>query len=182
MGSNTSYVTNTHVNGYATGIEILTGAQANFFSNVRVDAWYQAVTFNLEGGGEQAYGVFFSNCTFGIVNGAIALGNQTSGVLITTPGEASQLASIVFDNCTSYGWANAGIEIDAGQNIVITGGQYSSNGQNPTSPSLGAGIAITDALAPVSASEVTTRVSIAPVFTSNGRRLDLQPLRLNRVA
>jgi hypothetical protein len=30
-----------------------------------------------------------------------------------------------------YGFGAAGIEIDSGQNIVISGGQYSSNGQSP---------------------------------------------------
>ena len=43
----------------------------------------------------------------------------------------------------AFGWGSAGIEIDGGENIVITGGQYSSNGQYSPNTYLSAGIAIT---------------------------------------
>lgn len=133
----TSYVTNTHVNSFHVGITIGDGATDAFFSNVRVDAFHKAVAISQ--GSRTIFGVFFSGCTFGLGNNST---EQTSGITLDAAVPA-ELASVFFNNCTAYGWENAGIQINAGQNIVIVGGQYSSNGQNPQSVQLGAGIAIT---------------------------------------
>jgi hypothetical protein len=138
ISSSTSYVRDTHISEFWTGIEIASGTQDAFFTNLRIDANSQAVVFN-PGTDGNINGVFFSNCAFSLVEGST---QQTSGVQIMNVAGA-RIASIFFDNCVSYGWENAGIEIDAGQNIVITGGQYSSNGQKPEASRLGAGIAIT---------------------------------------
>lgn len=138
ISASTSYVRDCHISGFWTGIEIASGSEDTFFTNLRIDAYSQAVVLNPSSGSGNIHAVFFSNCTFALGIGSL---EQTSGVQIMYA-EGAQVASIFFDNCTSYGWENAGIEIDAGQNIIITGGQYSSNGQNPSSALLGAGIAI----------------------------------------
>jgi hypothetical protein len=56
------------------------------------------------------------------------------------------LSNVFFNNCLCYAFTSAGIQIAGGENIVITGGRYSSNATDaPTS----GGIAITGAAANV---------------------------------
>jgi hypothetical protein len=135
----TSYVESTHINHFYYGIQVGAGGVDAFFNDVRIDAYHMAVYFN-PGNGGTANNFFFNNCTFAIGDNS---SDQTAGVYVdTSGGSGSNVASIFFNNCMAYGWLNAGIQINAGQNIVISGGQYSGNGSNP-STTVGAGILIT---------------------------------------
>lgn len=138
----TCFITDTHVSDFQTGIQISDNAETVFFSNVRVEAWNTALAIAPSSSQSTIYDVHFSNCTLALESGSTA---RTSGITIGTGGGAnSNVSSIFFDSCDVFGFANAGLEIDGGQDIVVTGGQYSSNGQNATaSPYIGAGIAIT---------------------------------------
>jgi hypothetical protein len=138
----TSFISNTHVSHFQTGVQILGGTQEAFLTNVHVDAFYTAVVIVPNANTGQIYEVHLSNCTLSLGNDSDA---QTSGVIIGTDGGLNTNVSAIFlDNCSVLGFENAGLEIDGGQNIVVTGGQYASNGQNPDStPYIGAGIAIT---------------------------------------
>jgi hypothetical protein len=136
------FITDTHVSDFYTGIQIVGGTYEAFFANLRVDAYNTAVEIAPNTDTGTIYDVHFSNCTLSLADSSI---KQSSGVTIGTAGGGnSNVAGIYFDNCAVQGFANAGLEIDGGQNIVVTGGQYASNGQNPTAAAyIGAGIAIT---------------------------------------
>ncbi len=137
------FISDTHVSDFQTGIQIVGGTYEAFLTNLRVDAYCTAVAIAPLSDTGTIYDVHFSNCTLSLENSSTA---QSSGVTIgTAGGPNSNVAGIYFDNCAVQGFANAGLEIDNGQNIVVTGGQYASNGQNPNStPYIGAGIAITE--------------------------------------
>lgn len=148
IASNTSsrFISNTHVSDFAVGVQISGGSQIadTSLNAVRINAYQNAVIIQPASEGDTVYTVHFSNCTFANTLYGNTLGiSATSGVLISTNGASNEdVSGIYFSNCTAYGWANAGIEIDSGENIVIVGGQYSSNGQNPSETYLGTGIAV----------------------------------------
>ncbi len=148
VASNTSsrFISNTHISDFAVGIQVSGGSNIadTSFNAVRINAYQNAVIIKPASEGDTIYTLHFSNCTFANVLNANTLGfPATSGVLITTNGGSNEAVSgVYFSNCTAYGWTNAGIEIDSGDNVVIVGGQYSSNGQNPSATYLGAGIAV----------------------------------------
>jgi hypothetical protein len=143
--NNAYFVSNTHIADIYTGITITGGGPEGlngiYVSAVLINAVQNAVIIEPSVAGHTIHDIHFTNCTFAATNDS---GMQTSGVQINIPsgGLATDVASIYFTGCSAYGWGNAGIEVDAGQNIVVTGGQYSSNGQDPTAPAVGAGIAV----------------------------------------
>ena len=138
LTSNTGarFISDSHIDAFAVGIQITHSVDAVYCSNLKIDAYQNAVTITPSSA--PVYTVHFSSCTFGCVAGATS---PTSGVLINSSG--ADVAGIYFTNCVAFGWGSAGIEIDGGENIVITGGQYSSNGQYSPNTYLSAGIAIT---------------------------------------
>jgi hypothetical protein len=135
------FVTDSHISDFSIGIMVAAGTYEAFLSNLRVDAYTTAVVIEPATDSGTIYDIHFSNCTLALANGSMA---QSSGFTIGTGGGGnSNVAGIFLDHCSVLGFANAGLEIDSGENIVVTGGQYSSNGQNPSStPFIGAGIAI----------------------------------------
>ncbi len=143
--NNAYFVSNTHISDIYTGISITGGGPEGlngiYVSEVLINAVQNAVIIEPSVAGHTIHDIHFTNCTFAATNGS---GMKTSGVQINIPsgGLATDVASIYFTGCSAYGWGNAGIEVDAGQNIVITGGQYSSNGQDPSGTASGAGIAV----------------------------------------
>jgi hypothetical protein len=141
------YISDLHISAFAYGIRIDQGLNDVFCTDLRIDAYQNAVVIMPANDNGTIYNVHFSNCTFAnAIYGNTLMNPPTSGVVINTNGGAnSNVSGIYFANCAAYGWANAGIEIDSGENIVITGGQYSSNGQNPSETYLGAGIAVSSA-------------------------------------
>ena len=137
LTSNTGarFISDLHIDAFAVGIQITHSVDAVYCSNLKIDAYQNAVT--IMPSSQPVYTVHFSSCTFGCVAGATS---PTSGVLINS--SEADVAGIYFTNCVAFGWGSAGIEIDGGENIVITGGQYSSNGQYSPNTYLSAGIAI----------------------------------------
>jgi hypothetical protein len=126
-----------HISDFYTGILIGGGhTEDTWITDCRIDA---AIALSLAPSGGTIYGVYASACTFAMIENYTA-SPATSGVLINAG--TGSIASVVITGCIAYGFENAGIEIDSGQNIVIVGGQYSSNGQIPSESYLGAGIAI----------------------------------------
>ena len=142
----TSYVSDCQISDFTIGIQVGNNAKDAFFANVRVDAWQTAVTITVSKTGQgnhHLWSVLFANCTFFQTNYPDTEANQP-GVFIDTGGEHNMyVASILFSNCVVAGFGGAGLQINSGQNVVVTGGQFSSNGQNASSEYLAAGIAIT---------------------------------------
>ena len=145
LGSNNNgqFVTDTHISDFAFGMTIGDGLNEVYCSDVLIEAQQTALIIKtLEGAA--ITDIHFTGCTFSATRGGGYAGN-TSGVIISANGyESIKVAGIYFTNCSVFGFAYSGIEIDSGQNIVITGGQYSSNGQSPGTeePYNAAGIAI----------------------------------------
>jgi hypothetical protein len=139
--NNARFITDTHFADFATGMTITEGVNEVYCSGVLIEAQGTALIIRPTGNSGTILDLHFTNCTFA----ASLKGNAggTSGVIISTNGNTPiNVAGIYFSNCSVFGFGNAGIEIDSGQNIVITGGQYSSNGQSPTESYNAAGIAV----------------------------------------
>jgi hypothetical protein len=137
-------VTNTHISDFTTGINIQGLANENpvnaFFSNVVCECWTNAVIIKPFNSTDQVYQVFFNDCIF--ARESHSTDTTSVGVLIDTNGGVStNVSEIFFSNCLCYLWDAAGVQINAGQNIVITGGRIGSNGFSAETG--GGGISIT---------------------------------------
>ncbi len=143
--NNGHFITGTHITDFAVGISMVgtgsPGLVGVYVSGVLINAVQNAVTIEPSATSYLINDVHFDGCTFAATNYA---DSGTPGVVISVPSGASpsNVAGIYFTGCSAYGWGNAGIQVSAGQNIVVVGGQYSSNGQTPTAPAVGAGIAV----------------------------------------
>jgi hypothetical protein len=129
-----------HISDFYTGVSIGGEGHADdtWITDCKIDAAVALSIIAPNGGA--IYGIYATACTFAMLEGyAAGTGPVTSGVLINQ--DSGSVASVVITGCIAYGFRNAGIEIDSGQNIVIVGGQYSSNGQGPSPTYLGAGTA-----------------------------------------
>lgn len=137
-----------HITGFSTGIAVGTGATLTHISNCKVDA-LAGLTIAPASKGDTIYGVQVTACSFGMLE-ETATSSPTWGISIdTTGGSNTKVEGICIDNCIVYGYQDAGLKINQGQSISVIGGKYSSNGQKPSSPALGAGIAITGPCADV---------------------------------
>jgi hypothetical protein len=131
--TNGRFITDTHLVDFSIGIALtgpnMGGLIGVYCSDVLINAYTTAVTIAATSDMGTINDIHFTGCTLAASHYA---SGGTSGVTITTGGFPSiTVSGIYFSNCSVYGFEAAGIEIDSGQNIVISGGQYSSNGQSP---------------------------------------------------
>jgi hypothetical protein len=142
QGSNGFTIDNVQISDFDYGLKVTDSARDSFVANTLIYAQVSAVQVQPTDQLKKINNICFSNCVFA-ANQTTGGTGAKPGVIITANGGAdSNVAGIVFNNCTAYGWGGAGIEVDQGQNIVISGGQFSSNGQKSTDVNLAAGIAI----------------------------------------
>lgn len=136
----TAYITNTHISDFDYGIQIQGGGgnlHHGFFSNISCQSVKTSLTIKPASNGQKIYELFFLNCIFERTHLST---NTTPGILIHTNGGTSdKVSDICFANCMSHDWAGPGMEINGGQDIVVTGGRY---GQNATDNSMTASGAI----------------------------------------
>ncbi|HVR45283.1 MAG TPA: glycosyl hydrolase family 28-related protein [Candidatus Binatia bacterium] len=136
------YITDTHITDFTTGINIQGGGSNPldaYFSNVMCNCWSRGVMIQPVNSAAEIFQVFFSDCVF--VRETDSTDSASIGVYIDSNlGPSANVSDLFFDNCMCYSWNAAGIQINAGQNIVITGGRY---GSNASSLSTSGGIAIT---------------------------------------
>lgn len=96
-----------------------------FFSNVHCESGVYGVYIVPSSSSEKIYQVFFNNCEFFRTQFSTSL---TAGVYIdTNHGVNKNVSDIFFNNCMCHDWLGPGIQINSGQDIVITGGRYGSN-------------------------------------------------------
>lgn len=137
------FIDNNHISDFDYGLLITEGTEDSFIANSLFNVNVCGVLFKPGDNTGKINNIVFSNCVFAETLGGGTGNAGNSGVIIdTNGGDDTNVAGIVFSNCIAYGWGGAGIEIDRGQNIVISGGHYSSNGQATSSPNLQAGIAV----------------------------------------
>ncbi len=143
-----AYLTNLNISEFDTGIAV-TGSSANllhaFISNVHCEANVNAVTIQPAAATPNINQVFFSNCDFARTSDSSYV---DAGVLISLP-NGGTISDVFFNNCMSHDWAGPGIQVDAGQDIVINGGRYGMNATASSMTTSGA-IAITGAATRVS--------------------------------
>jgi hypothetical protein len=141
------FITNCHISDFTIGIWIQAGGTnlaRVFGSNVICESLTSSLYIVPIVDTAQIYQVYFSDCSFGAANDSAD--TSSAGVIIDTDGGGdSQVSDIFLNNCMCYGWSAAGVIINKGQNIVITGGRYGSNKYMST----GAGISITGTAANV---------------------------------
>ena len=117
------------------------GTTLTRISNCKVDA-LAGLTIAPANEGEEIYGVSVTACSFGMIENTTT-SSPTWGISIDTAGGSNtKVEGICIADCLVYGYQDAGLQINQGQSISVIGGKYSSNGQNPSSLELGAGIAI----------------------------------------
>jgi hypothetical protein len=143
-----AYVSNTHISDFGIGIDIQGGGGNPLharFTNVDCEAWSYGARIRSGVAEQIVYQVFFSDCTFKMENGSEDL--EATGIYIDTNGANNSYVSDIFiSNCMCYEWNGPGLQINAGQNIVITGGRF---GSNALLTSTSAGISITGTAANV---------------------------------
>jgi hypothetical protein len=140
--ASTVYITNTHISDFDYGIEIPGGGvnlQHALFSGINCQSNVTGLTIKPASNGT-IYELFFVNCVFA------RTGDSTSvspGILIDTDGGVStNVSDICFANCMSHDWAGPGMQINAGQDIVVTGGRYGMDATDNSMTTSGA-IAVT---------------------------------------
>jgi hypothetical protein len=128
--NNGRFITDTHLTDLSIGIALSDADLVGVYcSDVLINAYTTAVTIAATIDSGMINDIHFTGCTFAASH---YTPGKTSGVTISTGGGPSiNVSGIYFSNCSVYGFGAAGIEIDSGQNVVISGGQYSSNGQLP---------------------------------------------------
>lgn len=121
------YISNTHISDFDTGV-LITGATGNkpihgHFSNVLSQSNVNAVLITPPGG-NSVYQIVFEGCIFRLTDDS---SSGTPGVLIKAgSGSNSDISGIYFNSCLWYNWFGPGIEINACQDIVLTGGRVGS--------------------------------------------------------
>lgn len=128
-------VNDTQVAGFGTGIQIQASSAATTdvrFIASRADAYGSCVVIN-----SKVYDVSFVDCHFQASESYLGTAIGSAGIAVgTDPGTTnSQIDTIRFTSCSLTGNAELssaggkyGLEIGAGQNIQILGGDYSGNG------------------------------------------------------
>jgi hypothetical protein len=127
------YITNTHISHFTQGIMVLGGPNpdALYCSNVLCESWSNSLVVKPTSapGEAKIYQVYCDDCFFAMTEGSTD--PSATGVLIDTNGGMnSNVSEIFLNNCMVANWAGPGVQINAGQNIVITGGRYGSNATN----------------------------------------------------
>jgi hypothetical protein len=137
-----------HISDFYTGISVAQGAVFTYITDCEVDA-FQGLTIAPAVDGGQIYGVFVTACKFAMIENTAA-SSATWGIYIDTAGGINTyVEGICIADCLVFGYQNAGLQINRGQSISVTGGKYSSNGQSSLTVELAAGIAITGPCADV---------------------------------
>jgi hypothetical protein len=172
--ASTIYVPNTHISDFDIGINIQ-GGGVNLlhalFSNVSCQSNVSAVIIQPATDSGQIYQVFFVNCVFARDQYATSV---TPGVYIdTNGGPNANVSDIFFSNCMVHDWAGPGIQINAGQDIVISGGRFGQNATDATMTTSGA-IAVTGAAARVSIIGANCSGKV-PSYNSQPPATDQQP-------
>ncbi len=123
------FIANSHISDFTIGIWIQAGGvnlARVFGSNVICESLTSSLYIVPILMGAKIYQVYFSDCSFGAASGSAD--TSSAGVIIDTAGEDNSYVSDIFlNNCMCYGWNAAGVTVNRGQNVVITGGRYGSN-------------------------------------------------------
>jgi hypothetical protein len=151
QGAEEPRVTNTNIADFDYGIQILghgdnpINPTHGFFSNVAGECNTYGVFIQPSAAEDTITEVFFTNCEFERTVYATDYTTPvpTGAYIGVYPGAASDTVSdIFFTNCMFHDWAGPGIQIDGGQDIVVTGGRYGQNATDSTMTTSGA-IAVT---------------------------------------
>jgi hypothetical protein len=147
VGVKEFYCDNSQISQFIMGVTMTTGGSGPtlhgvYFSNCFIPAYMNGVTIIPATNAQTMNEIHFSNCTFQSSNGVTG----SSGVYVdTNGGNLTNVQGIIFDNCCSIGWGDAGVRINVASMVEFIGGIYSSNGLAPSAVTNGAGIALTGA-------------------------------------
>jgi hypothetical protein len=137
------YITNSHLSHFTTGIRVQGGGNENIMhlncSNLVCECWTNALIIKPLSSSGMIFQVRCDDCAFS--RATESTDTSSIGVIIDTAGGGNGNVSDIFlNNCICFAWNGPGVQINSGQNIVITGGRY---GSNATSASNSGGIDIT---------------------------------------
>jgi parallel beta-helix repeat protein len=153
VGNSLSTFRDTQISGFATGINV-TGqsnmtATGNTFTAVQVDATGSCVVI-----GGHVYDLSFVDCSFE----PTASSSPSTAAIVLSASQNGILDTVRFTSCraTGYPAGQYGLQIEAGQNIQVNGGDYSGNGS--------AGIAVTGAATEI---QINGANCVGPSFAGN---------------
>lgn len=162
-------IANTHLSDFTTGI-LVYGGGSNltrlFGSNIICESWANAVIIKPTNSSGTIYDVFFDDCLFAEVPDGSTEPSAVGVYIDTNGGLNSNVANIFLNNCLVYGWSGSGVQINAGENIVITGGRYGSNAT--AMATTGGGIAVTGTAANVT----IDAADCTPIVPGQGTQLN----------
>jgi hypothetical protein len=141
------FITNCHISDFTTGIWVSSSPNLVRLhcSNVVCESWTNALLIRPEVASKQIHQLFFDDCIFAREDDSIDT-SSTGVVIDINGGDNTYVSDIFLNNCMCFQWNGPGVQINRGQNIVITGGRY---GSNASSMSTSGGIAITGTAANV---------------------------------
>ena len=149
QGAEEPRVTNTNIVDFSIGIQILGngGNPGNLthgcFSNLACECDTNAVYIQPSGSGDTICELFFTGCVFERTHHSTSVSPGVYIDLYSGGGtEPDTVSDIFFTSCMVHDWAGPGIQINGGQDIVITGGRYGNDATSSTMTTSGA-IAVT---------------------------------------
>jgi hypothetical protein len=171
-GGGAYYITNTHFSDFTQGIVVRDGPNLTrlFCSNVICESWTNSLVIQPTGS-DTIQQVYCDDCLFARTNGSTD--TTSTGVVVGTSGDGnSTLGEIFLNNCVVYQWNVAGVQVNSGQKIVITGGRYGSNAFNEGSTGGGIAIVGTAADITISGADLTPKLT-NPIFPSQGYAISI---------
>lgn len=156
-GGGAYFITNTHISHFTKGIVVNDGPNLTrvFCSNVICESWSNSLIIERTGTHKLSQ-VYCDDCMFERTDGSTD--PNSTGVIIDSNGGNDTLGDIFLNNCMCFQWNVAGVQINKGQKIVITGGRYGSNATNSESTSGGIAITGTAADVTISGADLTPTV------------------------
>ncbi|HLY01555.1 MAG TPA: glycosyl hydrolase family 28-related protein [Candidatus Cybelea sp.] len=171
-GGGAYYVTNSHISDFTQGIVVNDGPNLTrvFCSNVICESWTNSLVIQRTGS-QNISQVYCDDCLFARTNDST---DDTSiGVLIDTGGgDNSTVGDIFLNNCMCFQWNVAGVQINRGSKIVITGGRYGSNGLGEGSTGGGIAIIGTAGDVTINGADLTPKV-VGPDFPNQAYALSI---------
>lgn len=178
-------VTDTNIVDFSIGLQILGngGNPGNLthgcFSNLACECDTNAVYIQPSGSGNTICELFFSGCVFERTQHSSSVSPGVYIDLYAGGGtEADTVSDVFFTNCMAHDWAGPGIQINGGQDIVITGGRYGQDATSSTMMTSGGAIAVTGPAVRVTIDGADCSAMV-PIYPSQPFADDTQPYSIS---
>jgi hypothetical protein len=144
------YITNCHISDFDTGVSILQGTNNIYILGCAIQSWVNSIIVRPPTNIGTINDVWITNTYCARTNNSTA--PASAGIIIdgNTGAVVTNVQGVYITGTQCVGFNDSGLQIGVASNVIVTGGMYASNGQNPSDVALGAGIVVHDAADSVS--------------------------------